>query len=269
MPSWFTDLDDLLRGRKTGPDRLAEDRVDLPLHRFVTLAVILGGAYGFFMGWYSVFNRDPVGFMQLIAAMVKLPALFLLTLLVTFPSLYVFNALVGCRLSMLATVRLLVGAIVVNVAVAASLGPILGFFTLSTTSYSFMIVLNVVLLAIGGIVGLAFLLHTLRRLAAPQQPAPPSPPPQPPGTGSGSEPPHQLPGPLEKLAGDVPEQALGTARMIFKIWVVLYALVGAQMGWLLRPFVGTPDLPFSWFRGREGNFFLSVLQQLENLFTAG
>ena len=115
MPSWFTDLDDLLRGRKTGPDRLAEDRIDLPLHRFVTLAIILGGAYGFFMGWYSVFNRDPVGFMQLFAAMVKLPALFLLTLIVTFPSLYVFNALVGCRLSMLATLRLLVGAIVVNV----------------------------------------------------------------------------------------------------------------------------------------------------------
>lgn len=38
------------------------------------------------------------------------------------------------------------------------------------------------------------------------------------------------------------------------------------MGWLLRPFIGAPDLPFTWFREREGNFFLSIFQQLQNLF---
>jgi hypothetical protein len=35
----------------------------------------------------------------------------------------------------------------------------------------------------------------------------------------------------------------------------------------LRPFIGNPDLPFSWFRGRESNFFQAVLQSLANLFT--
>ena len=48
---------------------------------------------------------------------------------------------------------------VVNLAVAASLGPILAFFTLSTTSYAFMIVLNVALLGISGFIGLRFLLR--------------------------------------------------------------------------------------------------------------
>ena len=33
--------------------------------------------------------------MQLVASMLKVPTLFFLTLLVTLPSLYVFNALVG------------------------------------------------------------------------------------------------------------------------------------------------------------------------------
>ena len=36
---------------------------------------------------------------QLFASAVKVPALFFLTLAVTFPSLYVFNALVGSRLA--------------------------------------------------------------------------------------------------------------------------------------------------------------------------
>jgi hypothetical protein len=281
MLSSFRQLDELLRGRKTRPEQLAENRVDLPLRTFVPLAVVLGVAYGFFMGWYGVFNRDPARYMQMLASMVKIPALFLLTLFVTFPSLYVFNALVGCRLTLMATQRLLVGAIVVNIAVAASLGPILGFFTLSTTSYSFMILLNVALLGVAGVVGLAFLLHTLRRIVAPPwaRPAiPPAPEPAQPDVPVGTEdhapnpensaesPPRQ-PGPLDPVVGEMPDEALGQARLIFRIWVVLYGLVGAQMGWLLRPFIGSPDLEFTWFRARQGNFFLAVFQQIENLFS--
>jgi len=57
-----------------------------------------------------------------------------------------------------------------------------------------------------------------------------------------------------------PELSAGAANGIFKIWVLIYALVGAQMGWLLRPFIGHPDVSFTWFRDREGNFFTSVFE---------
>ncbi|HEY3244231.1 MAG TPA: hypothetical protein VGM03_12865 [Phycisphaerae bacterium] len=257
----FQQLDELLRGRKTAPPQLADGKVDLPLRMFVPLAIGLGAVYGFFMGWYAISGRSQPGYEQLIASTVKLPALFLLTLLVTFPSLYVFNALVGCRLSFTAMLRLLVGAITVDLAVAASLGPILGFFTLSTQSYAFMVILNVALLAVAGVVGLGFLLQTLRRLTAwvywrppVAEPADAAQPPMP------SE-----PGPLEVVPGDYPRETLGAARSIFRIWVLIYALVGAQMGWLLRPFIGSPDMPFTWFRAREGNFFLALATQLKNL----
>ena len=259
-----------MRGRKTSLDSLAADRIDLPLRTFVPLAVGMGGVYGFFMGWFALINRDPVDYMQLVASTLKLPALFLLTLLVTFPSLYVFNALVGCRLSLMETQRLLVGAVVVNVTVAASLGPILGFFTLSTTSYSFMVLLNVALLAIGGAVGLTFLLHTLRRLAiATDASAAPAGPPAHPQSGSGADLPNATasqPGPLDAVPVRALEPSLGRADTVFRIWVLLYSLVGAQMGWLLRPFIGSPDLPFTWFRARQGNFFQAVFQQLQNVF---
>jgi hypothetical protein len=190
--------------------------------------------------------------------------LFLLTLVVTFPSLYVFNALVGCRLDFVAMLRLLVGAMAVNLAVAASLGPILAFFTLSTQSYAFMVILNVLLLGIGGIVGLGFLLQTLRRLATWSYWRPSAPPPD--AAESPATPPLPLePGPLDPVSGDYPQEALGAARGIFRIWVIIYALVGAQMGWLLRPFIGSPDMEFTWFRVREGNFFLALATQLKNL----
>ncbi|MBN2559803.1 MAG: hypothetical protein JXQ75_02595 [Phycisphaerae bacterium] len=268
MLSWLRHVDELLRGRKTTPALLAEGRIDLPLGMYVPMVLIFGAAYGFFMGWYAVVSREPASYMQLIASTVKLPALFLLTLVVTFPSLYVFNALVGCRLSFGATLRLLVGAIVVNVTVAASLGTILGFFTFSTESYSFMILLNVVLLAIAGFVALAFLLHTLRRLASSPHADPLPASRQGCDEGDkadGSKPSSRELGPLEETPGSLPDEALGQARTIFRIWIVIYGLVGAQMGWLLRPFIGSPDLPFTWFRHRQGNFFESIFQHLQTL----
>ncbi|MCK4872043.1 MAG: hypothetical protein KAS72_04890 [Phycisphaerales bacterium] len=268
----MTQVDDLLRGRKTGPELLTEGRVELPLRLFLPAAVVLGALYGFFMGWYAILtNEHPGGWMQLIASTVKMPALFLLTLAVTLPSLYVFSALIGGRLGFSATLRLLIGAIVVNVTVAASLGPILGFFTVSTTSYPFMIALNVALLAIAGFVGMVFLLRTLRRAVAPllaygdpvvEERAQTE-------DGAGETDHTREIGPLERPTRPLPRRAHWQARAIFSVWFVLYGLVGAQMGWLLRPFVGSPDLEFSWLRQREGSFFLALLRHLSDLLGGG
>ena len=56
-------------------------------------------------------------------------------------------------------------------------------------------------------------------------------------------------------------------KVVFRLWVVVFALVGAQMGWVLRPFVGNPNLPFTWFCARESNFFQAVLHTLQSLFS--
>jgi hypothetical protein len=271
--SWLAQLDELLRGRMTSPERLAEGRLALSLRRFVPVAAGLGALYGFFMGWYALTlyfggtTPESNRLWQALASTVKLPVLFLLTLVVTFPSLYVFNALFGSRLTFVDTLRLLVGAVTINVAVAASLGPILGFFTLSTTSYSFMVLLNVALLSIAGFVALAFLLQTLRRLACPV--AAPWPPETgaariPPETGAADVPP-PLPGPINAHSGTLPPQALGQARSIFRVWLIIYSLVGAQMGWILRPFIGNPRMPFEWFRPRSGNFFQGLISSIHAL----
>lgn len=256
MLGYFKQLDQLLRGERTRTDALSTGNFDLRLRTFVPLAIALGCAYGFFMGWYamaqhwggssaSIVESGPAhapsgGWMQLVACVVKLPALFLLTLLVTFPSLYVFNALVGTRLSFAAVLRLLVAAIVVNLSVAASLGTILAFFTLSTTSYHFMVLLNVILLAISGCVGLGFLLQTLKRLS-----------------------PTGITVPLNDEEESAPPAS--AANTIFYVWIFIYSLVGMQMGWLLRPFIGKPDAPFEWFRTRQGNFFQGLFDNIQRM----
>ena len=45
----------------------------------------------------------------------------------------------------------------------------------------------------------------------------------------------------------------------------VFALVGAQMGWVLRPFIGAPNAPVTFFREREGNFFQAVAEKIADL----
>jgi hypothetical protein len=47
-------------------------------------------------------------------------------------------------------------------------------------------------------------------------------------------------------------------RRFVQLWVLLYAIVGSQMAWTLRPFVGAPSLPFELFRNLGGNFYSNV-----------
>jgi hypothetical protein len=56
-------------------------------------------------------------------------------------------------------------------------------------------------------------------------------------------------------------------KTVFACWVVVFALVGAQMSWVLRPFVGMPETEFTWFRPREASFFESVFNAIRRLFS--
>lgn len=138
-----------------------------------------------------------------------------------------FSALSQSRLTFQMTLRLLLAAIAVNMALLASFGPVTGFFTLSTESYPFMIVLNVAFFAVSGAVGLGF---------------------------------------LRKALAGVFDGALAPGRNVFRVWILIYAVVGAQMGWILRPFIGDPNRPFQLFRERQGNFFVAVWDAFWHLF---
>jgi hypothetical protein len=283
MLHWIRSLDRILKGEATRPDVLRQGTIDVPLGGLSVVILLLGMFYGACMGVFSVITRwdTPkvyMGWLQVMASAVKVPALFFLTLVVTLPSLYVFNALVGSRLSLGSLVRLLVAAIGVTMALQASFGTITLFFSISTTSYPFMVLLNVVLFAVSGFLGLGFLLQTLHRLSLVRPIAEPAEsfvepvaqttegvpaPPGTPGYGLPHDVPPRLPGALDRVRPQHPDQSV---KNVFRIWVVVFGLVGAQMGWVLRPFVGHPNADFAFFRKREDNFFRAVVVKIEDLF---
>jgi hypothetical protein len=242
-------VDSLLRGQFTRRDDLLAGRISVPTRTLTTAGVLLGAAYGLFMGLYAVLRSENPSGAQLLATTVKVPLLFLATLCVTFPSLYVFSALANSRLTAAQTLRLLLAAITVNLALLASFGPVTAFFTLSTDSYPFLVVLNVLFFAISGFAGLMFLRRVLDTVFTPAPaPAPADDP--------------TVPPPLPSRAA-VADAAVG--RRVFTIWTVTYGLVGAQMGWILRPFIGTPAQPFTFFRERDANFFIGLRDALRAL----
>jgi hypothetical protein len=253
----FSELDRILRGDLTKVSSLRRGGIDVSPGRLSLVIILAGMIYGICMGTFALFRTSKPHAWQIVASMVKVPLLFYLTLLVTLPSLYVFNALVGSRLTLATVVRLLVASLGVMVAVLASLGPIVAFFSVSTTSYPFMLLFNVVVCGVSGTLGLSFLLQTLHRLSMmDSRPAQPS-------IGDGLE-------PVEPASAldPVENRVMGKhVKTVFNLWVIVFALVGAQMGWVLRPFIGNPDLKFTWFRGRESNFFQAVLHTFQSLFS--
>ena len=268
MAGLLRDLDRLLRGDH-GVD--GADPAAVPVASLVRGSLILGVTYGLFMGIYAATRAEHPTAMQIAVSAVKVPALFLLTLTVTFPSLYVFSALSNSPLRGAETLRLLLGAITVNLALLASFGPVTGFFTMSTDSYPFMVLLNVLFFGIAGLVGLTSLRSALARLhdAAAKRAFAPPPPALAPDPGTAA---------LDAAAArvsryeDLRAISMGEAPdttsefRIFRVWIVIYGAVGVQMAWILRPFVGTPGMDFAYFRPRGSNFFIGVMHALQRLF---
>ena len=254
-------LDRILRGEATRPDTLRAEGIRFPVAGLAALLVLLGAVYGLCMGAFAITGSGSGDYRQMIASALKVPLLFILTLIVTLPSLYVFNALVGSRLTPVPLLRLMIAALAVTMAVLASIGPIVAFFSICTTSYAFMTLLNVLVFAIAGMLGLSFLKRTLNRLTAAYW--------MPPAVESAAEPGEEplVSGPLTRLEAD---DALGHhTRTIFGIWMLVFGLVGAQMAWVLRPFVGSPDRPFTWLRPRQSNFFEAIWRLLGDLLGIG
>jgi hypothetical protein len=227
MRHWIQTLDAILRGEATRPEVMRNGSFTVPVGGLTVLIMLLGATYGVCMACFAVFNRSDPQYLQMVSSAAKVPALFLLTLAVTLPSLYVFNALMGSRLTAGAILQLLLASLGVALAVLASLGPIVAFFSFTTSSYAFMKLLNVAVFAFSGAAGLRFTMRTLFLLTQNH----------------------------DEEEATVSNRSV---RGVFATWVAVFGLVGAQMSWVLRPFLGDPDKPFEWFRPRESNFFEAV-----------
>jgi hypothetical protein len=270
MKRWLSDLDRILRGEATRLGSMRGDSFDIPLGGTLLVILLLAMVYGVCMGFFAGVGEGGPFFMQWFASIAKVPSLFFLTVAVTFPSLYVFNALVGSRLTFVAIFQLLVASLAVTVAVLASLGPIVAFFSVSTTSYPFIVLLNVLAFVVSGVLGSAFMLQTLYRLEVARRRQVPSV-----SETMESRPEGESSSPIVAQAVEETGALWGVrgyaldrnVKRVFVSWMIVFGLVCAQMAWVLKPFLGKPGEAFQWFGPRESSFIQAFWEAMRTLLS--
>ena len=76
----------------------------------------------------------------------------------------------------------------------------------------------------------------------------------------------------EARAAELQRQAESSQRArqrVLQLWIIVYAFVGTQMAWTLRPFFGAPGLPFEPFRQLGGNFYTNIIASLAEVLGFG
>ncbi|MDY7077713.1 MAG: actin-binding WH2 domain-containing protein [Chloroflexota bacterium] len=179
-----------------------------------------------FFALYGAVMGSTHSLLQTLSSAVKLPALFLATLVVCSPTLYFFNLIFGSNQSLTQNLALILTAITVTAVLLLSSSPILLFFLLTTRSYQFFKLLNVGIFTISGVVGVQFLSQGMQ------------------------------------IVSDSSREGASARQNVVRLWILVYAFVGSQMAWTLRPFIGAPSIKFEWFRQLGGNFYANVFASM-------
>jgi hypothetical protein len=287
-------IERILRDRQGIWQQVVEDRgLGRLTGQMLVSSVIALAVYGAVLGsFHSV--------LMALTSAVKLPLLFLVTLAICLPTLYLFNLVFGARLSIRQSLSLVMVALTVTAMLALAFAPISLFFLITAPDYGFFKLLNVAILALSAIVGLRFLTGGMRVLndngllapapsaEVPVSPAPagqalptprpaPATPPagQPVPAGAGQTATLVHPGQAQVPPGYVMmpvrspapvKQAAPPSMTLLYIWILLFGFVGTQLAWTLRPFFGSPDKPFSLYRDIDGNFYAEIIRTISHLF---
>jgi hypothetical protein len=166
--------------------------------------------------------------MQMLFSAIKVPLLLLATFGLSLPSYFVINSLLGLREDVGAAVRALLATQACLTVVLCALSPFTLFFYASFRGYQEATLFNGVMFAVASVSGQLL----LRRLYRPL------------------------------VARDARHRGL------LRLWLVIYCFVGIQMGWLLRPFIGAPEVPTRFLREDTwGNAYVIVAQRIWDLLT--
>lgn len=164
--------------------------------------------------------------LQLLFSAVKVPILLLVTFAISLPSFFVVNTLLGLRNDFRAAMSALLETQAGVAITLFSLAPITIVWYLTCRDYQTAILFNGLMFGVSAFAGQVI----LRRSYAP-------------------------------LIKRNPRH-----RIILRAWLITYAFVGIQMGYVLRPFIGDPSRPVSFFRDQAwGNAYVLVAKMIWNL----
>ena len=186
------------------------------------IVVACGLIYGAVMGSHA--GRPA----QAMVSAVKVPMLLLTTAVLSLPSFFVLNTLLGVRDDFADVLRGLIASQAGLTIILASLAPLTAFWYVSTTGYRSAILFNGAMFAVASLGSQNLLRRAYRPLIA-------------------RNPRH---------------------RLLLRAWLVLYALIGVQMGWVLRPFIGVEGEPVEFLREEPwDNAYVVIAQMIWRLLT--
>jgi hypothetical protein len=196
------------------------------------LAVIILGAggYGAAMGWW----REP---QQALYVAIKFPLILLLTSLGNALINGMFAPLLGLNIPFRQSFSAITMSFAIAAVILGAFSPLIAFMVwnapaltsgiATSATYNFILLAHVSVIAMAGVTGNVRLFQL-----------------------------------LAKLAGS---RAVAT-RVLFA-WLAGNLLLGSQLSWNLRPFIGSPGLPVEFFRpdAFHGNFFEAVFHALREI----
>jgi hypothetical protein len=192
--------------------------------RLSSLSLIIVGFgmfYGGVMGTYGGVGGPRAW--QVVYSAVKVPFLLFVTFLLSLPSFFVVNTLLGLRDDFPRVLRALMATQAGLTVILSALAPFTAFWYVSGSQYQPAILFNGVMFAVASFSAQWMLRRDYRPLVR-------------------KNPKH---------------------RWMLRAWVVIYVFVGIQMGWVLRPFIGNPAQPVQFFREESwSNAYEVVIQMI-------
>jgi hypothetical protein len=181
---------------------------------------------GFYGGVMGTFRgAAPETLVQIVYSAIKVPLMLLATFLISLPSFFVVSTLLGLRQDLGEALRALLATQAGLSIILASLAPFTALWYASFDSYSSAVGFNGLMFAIA-----SFSAQWLLR------------------------------GYYQPLVRRNPRH-----RAVMWAWVVIFAFVGIQMAWLLRPFVGDPRSPLQFLRDdvRSVDAYVTVVRLIK------
>jgi hypothetical protein len=216
MTRLLLQADAVLRGRHRGPATSAPS-----LRLLLGLIVAFGLAYGGVMGTFGGVSGERAW--QVFYSAAKVPLLLLATFVLSLPSFFVLNTILGLRDDFPQVLRALTATQAGLTIILASLAPLTILWYLSSADYQAAILFNGLMFGVASVSAQWLLRRDYRPLIL-----------------------------------RVPRH-----RWMLRLWLVIYAFVGIQMGWVLRPFVGDPVARVQFFRQESwGNAYVVVLRMI-------
>lgn len=178
--------------------------------------------YGVVMGSYH-------SFLQSLVSGIKVTFLFLITILICFPSFFVIQQVLGSRMTFRQMINIILSGFVLTSAIAISFSPIIILFQVTGGNYHFLQLLHVAIFIFSGIFGMRLMIEAL------------------------------------KYACDKKDIYPQVGVTVFRIWIIILAFVGIQLAWNLRPFLSDKNEEFKLFRRYEGNFYTAIIYSVQQL----